>query len=293
MSDKVLNTVNSGDLFNGKVKDRLLSYAERVGKNMCPLSNPIALSKAIDMNGFVLNTNGICLLRHIRHNSGPYNDRGQGWIASEYKMQLVRKAVEDQAKMQIPFEAFYDSSSGIEGIHFDFDKLLNFILVLYEIDLEKFSKENPVQIAYTLDGADLTQNQTHLTCGIKIVDPRAINPESKLPIGIEGSHKIQSRENCHVFYSVLAKDKKDSYKNICKPFFDFITKCRNDPRIKIVSPQDMSSMWKSVGQGGAAKVSEHFCLYCSCTSTDISKPRLFKCSKCEEKKQSLLPLQCW
>jgi hypothetical protein len=84
------------------------------------------------------------------------------------------------------------------------------------------------------------------------------------------------------FYSVLAKDKKETYNTLCRSFFDFIDKCRQDPRLCIVAPQDLSSMWKSTKRGGAAKVSEHFCSYCSCTSSVIDQPRLTKCLKCQE-----------
>jgi hypothetical protein len=51
-----------------------------------------------------------------------------------------------------------------------------------------------VCFAITLDGAELSRNVGHVTAGVKMIDPRAIDPRTKLPIGVLGGAKIQSRE---------------------------------------------------------------------------------------------------
>jgi hypothetical protein len=47
--------------------------------------------------------------------------------------------------------------------------------------------EPPVEFSITLDGADLSRDISHITAGIKINDPRAIDPKSRIPIGMDNS----------------------------------------------------------------------------------------------------------
>jgi hypothetical protein len=59
------------------------------------------------------------------------------------------------------------------------------------------------------------------TAGIKINDPHAKDPVSKIPIGYEDLHKIQSCELCWPFKIIIAKDTKALYANHFSDFFDF------------------------------------------------------------------------
>jgi hypothetical protein len=165
IADKVFYAIRQDNFLNGNMKDLLTSYAERVGRKMCPLTNPVAIAKAVDMNGFTINQRALMILRRIRQEDGEFIESGQGWIASERKVNKIWREVERQATELVPFDAFFDEEGGIEGIQFDYQKLFDFLMKIYETPLENFTAENPLQVAYTLDGADLTRNTSHLTCG--------------------------------------------------------------------------------------------------------------------------------
>jgi hypothetical protein len=110
------------------MKEKMLSYAERVGRKMCPLTNPVAIAKAVDMNGFTINQRALMILRRIRQEDGDFDNSGQGWVASERQVNKVWREVERQAIETIPFNAFFEEDEGIEGIQFDYQKLFDFLM---------------------------------------------------------------------------------------------------------------------------------------------------------------------
>jgi hypothetical protein len=180
--------------------------------------------------------------------------------------------------------------SCIDGVQFDFKKLLEFVLEIYGLDVLA-KTTGGVCLAITLDGADLSRNVNHVTAGIKIFDPRAIDPVSKVPIGVVDSTKIQSRELCIPFKIVLAKDSKTLYETHIRDFFDFFKElndgdCHGFKQFKKSSPQDGSSFWKSLERGGACKVAIDFCHACACKSRQCSVPWDVPCSKCAEKNRA-------
>ena len=82
-------------------------------------------------------------------------------------------------------------------------------------------EEGNVKIAITHDGADLSRNVQHITCGIEILDPRAINPITGIPIGLEGK---QSWDLCFPCNILLTRDLKTLYKTHFKDFFAWAKK---------------------------------------------------------------------
>ena len=102
----------------------------------------------------------------------------------------IQKIVHDEMEKLCPYVMI--TEDGIDGVKIDYSKLLDFILKIFHLDLITREK-GKVKIAITLDGADLSRNVQHMTCGIKTVDPRAVNPLTGIPIGLEG---VQSREFC-------------------------------------------------------------------------------------------------
>jgi hypothetical protein len=80
------------------------------------------------------------------------------------------KAVEAAAKIDIPFSpiegvAAEDGENGIDGIVFDFGKLLSFLLKLYKLDEpHRDLTQPPLEFSITLDGADLPPNMLHGNC---------------------------------------------------------------------------------------------------------------------------------
>lgn len=70
------------------------------------------------------------------------------------------------------------------------------------------SNAKPALIAETLDGAQLTHHLGHATGGFKIVDPRAMDPITGLPLCL-----MQSRDLCFPFQITFGRDCKDLHKD--------------------------------------------------------------------------------
>jgi hypothetical protein len=120
--------------------------------------------------------------------------------------------------------------------------------------LDAIAKDNNqprIQLAGTLDGMEMSHQVCVVTAGIKILDPRDIDPVCHLPIGMEGSKKVQSCELCFPFMFVLSRATKTLYHEQFKEFVNFWGWIRP---IEVFSPQDMSSTWKALGLGGGCKV---------------------------------------
>jgi len=90
--------------------------------------------------------------------------------------------------------------------------MLKFILKMHRLD--KIAVDSAIEIYATLNGAKFTNHMSHVTCGLKIVDIRAIDPNTNQLL-----LNFQSRDLSFVFESHLMKDTKESYKHF-KTFFD-------------------------------------------------------------------------
>lgn len=93
---------------------------------------------------------------------------------------------------------------------------------------------------------------------------------------------MQSRNYCLILKTLLGKDSKASYREFTD-VFKFFEKVMAEglpadeigPRIMpiiIWSPQDLSSIWKSLNTGGGARKSgdRHCCHLCPCTGNKIT-----------------------
>jgi hypothetical protein len=244
-----------------------------------PFLNPVELAKLMDLNGAVLNLGGLHLLRAVKVEVRQTEEGGSTWITSSYQIKKAMKHLEMKADGILPFRQLDDCSMSeadwhywdpqaatryesdepviiYDGFEFNFLKKILLILKLYKLDkIAMDDTQAPVNIGITLDGADLSHNYMHVTCGIKIVDPRAIDLQTGLPIGVDRSTAIQSRHHCHAFKFVLAKDSQQLYDDHFKSFFLFfqlleegtIIGANYGPgRIYVSSPQDVSSFWKTL-----------------------------------------------
>jgi hypothetical protein len=263
-----------------------------------PYKDGMEVCRVLDMGSGQLNLSGLEMLRKgIEGDENGKVKYGGGWLSSKYFLQKAQKKVNEAAKLEIPFiEIPTPDLDGIvfkEGID-DFSKLLMFLLEMFKLDgIARDPTQPPVQIAATLDGADISRNVSHVTAGIKILDPRAIDPISHLPIGMDGSKKVQSRELCFPFKMILTRDTKSLYQEHFKDFFDFFGRLRDEGLpthgirpMMVSSPQDMSSIWKAIGRGGGCKNKTFFCYCCAATSKDSAKPRKIQCQSCIEKGRS-------
>jgi hypothetical protein len=167
-------------------------------------------------------------------------------------------------------------------------------MIICVFGLDKYaatgSGHRPVMIAHTLDGAMLTSHLGHhVTAAIKIVDPRACDPVSGIPIGIAGL--FQSRELCFPIQIVFGKDCKNLY-TYCFGLFHgkfngglvmppAIDGCPELSNFQVISPQDMSSIWKTTGLGQGCYNKKQFCYCCMCTNEFISVCKKTGDSRCD------------
>jgi hypothetical protein len=282
------------EIYGGECGTYLLDKARRLVNAENPYTCAEEIAKVMDLNAGVLNISAYELLREgVEGDEDGKIHYGGGILASKYYVKKAMREIEDAAAEVLPYSLV--NYEGIDGIVFEYDKMLDYILKMFQLDgIAKDGNAPKVQIAITLDGADLSRNITHVTAGIKIIDPRAIDPRSGLPIGMVGSTKVQSRELCFVFKIVLAKDNKNLYNTMFNDFFDwFKTVALNgfgeyQNGFSVTSPQDESSFWKSLKRGGAAKVKTYFCRCCACTSDNIERPRqgALRCGKCLDEGRS-------
>jgi hypothetical protein len=136
---------------------------------------PWKILKAMDLapRG-ALNYSGLEVLRSVE-GLGWYE---QGLLPARSTIQKQARRLYEVGQTVIPIEAV-ECRFG-EMYQFDFEKKLR--LILKTFGLEQIASESGVEICVTLDGAELCDYLSHLTAGVKIVDKRAIDPRTKLPL---------------------------------------------------------------------------------------------------------------
>jgi hypothetical protein len=265
-----------GSFLTGKVlKEITTTYARR------NVFLPWKVLRSIDLaiNGGI-NFTGVEALRKVE-DLGSYE---RGFLPSRAMIQLCAKQLHELGQHLIPFSKV-DCQLG-EMYQFDYEKMVRFLLLHFS--LHEYAKRGSVELCITLDGAELTKDLCHLTFGVKITDPRAIDPRDGTPLacqedGMYGHlFKVQSRNYCFVMKTLLGKDSKAAYREF-SDVFKFFEKVMveglpeniNGPRIMAItvwSPQDLSSIWKSLNTGGGARKSgdRHWCHLCPCTGNKIA-----------------------
>ena len=148
----------------------------------------------------------------------------------------------------------------------------------------------PVQLTYTMDGAQLTNDLGPFTGRNKVVEPRAIDPLTGIPLAVSG--KFQSRDLSFVAQLAFVKDYKKNYQDC---FHDFLTTFNKgglviegtarDPELsnfEISSCQDLSSGWKATTPGGGSSSTNFFCPQCMVSRTTMTnfKTDNHRCSLC-------------
>ena len=90
------------------------------------------------------------------------------------------------------------------------------------------AEKDSVVVSITLDGAELCYGLCHLRAGIKVTDPRAVDPSDGAPLSYlsDGMGRVtstQSHNYCFVVKSMLGKDSKEAYHE----FSDFFLSLRD------------------------------------------------------------------
>jgi hypothetical protein len=274
MMDIILNE----NLFDGSAKSEVFNVYDAYRTQHCPLTNGALIAEAMDLNDYKVNHEALHVLRRISNNDGM-----NGWIASHRSVTNAMNNVNELTNEIIPYELI----PGVDGVKFHYEKLLIYCLKIFNLyDIAK--TDGNILLAITLDQADISTNICHVTAGVKFIDKRGHDPITGLPIGSTNSLSPQSRDVCVPFKMILIKDSKEVYETYFRDFFEYFTNLEKNPPdglkpFIVVSPQDMSSHWKTVLKGGAAKRDNYFCHCCKCDSKSIIKPRDSICKTCEKK----------
>jgi hypothetical protein len=259
-------------------------YKKHVAVRHRNIFSPWKILRAIDLSiGGCLNYNGVEVLRSVEG----LERYERGILPSRSSIQRCAYELHTLGQLHIPFEK-KECALG-ECFAYDYEKLVRFLLQSFS--LYDVAQRETVELCITLDGAELCDGIQHLTAGVKITDKRAIDPKDGAPLSISDGvlgriFKVQSRNYCFAMKSLLGKDCKSAYKEF-SDFFLFFERLKKyglpesdlGPAIlpmDIWSPQDLSSIWKSLNTGSGAKKngSNHFCHLCACTGSTIAKYRV-------------------
>ena len=258
-----VNTFKASELASILKKESFLSGL--TGRHMLKeISSPFTAEgvlRAIDLSGSTLNYKGYELLRSIEWLKKERHSKSI--LPSVKQLKSVATEVNTVAQDVIPFRTYIGENT--DAIVFDYEKLLWNILCVHGLR-DEISKRN-VEVAISIDGANLSKRLSHMTAGIKLIDKYAKDPLTGNYLvnysidefggtTLEGG--FQSRENCFPFLILIAKDSSTIYKNehIVR-FFNFFQQVkssgiRGSIPLNISSPQDMSSIQKAVGKGGGS-----------------------------------------
>jgi hypothetical protein len=135
---------------------------------------------------------------------------------------------------------------------------------------------NPVIVAVTFDGGEISRFFSHVTSGFKQVDHHCIDPKNGTALFSKtGIENVQSHVHCFPIKVCFAKDTKQLYRLEFGDFFAFLKEYELEKggEVKFVFPQDMSSIWKNTRRGGMAKVKSFPCYCCTVTSDTLASPQ--------------------
>jgi hypothetical protein len=118
-------------------------------------------------------------------------------------------------------------------------------------------------------------------------DKHAIDPETELPIGTEKSAPLQSAKLCMGQKFILHRDSKNAYETFFFDWFDWATEIqKNGPQglqpIVLINGQDLSSLQKAIGRGGAVKRIKKICAFCVARSSTLAD-KIPACKQCKDK----------
>jgi hypothetical protein len=253
---------------------------------------PYKIQRTIDTQP----TGGLNLgcIESIRKGVEELQKREQGFIPSCQTVARVAKALERHAVDEYGFTI--NEAATIHGPVYSFDAYNIIRQVCKAFQLEEYaitgSGQPPVQLTYTMDGAQLTNELGHVTGGIKVVDPRAVDPLTGIPLSVTG--KFQSRDLSFVCQLAFVKDSKATYKDCFEEFLTtfnqqsiVIPATATEPELsnfEVSSCQDLSSGWKTTQLGGGCHTTNYFCPQCMVSrhTMTLSKVGADRCNMCVE-----------
>jgi len=200
----------------------------------------------------------------------------RGLLYSRHKLTSLCRQLESHGAELLPFTV------SDNAVKFDVRTATQFILNSHGLWNKVLNKEH-VQLAATVDGGDLSWNITQVSAGLKMVDPRALDPINGTPLfGNTGYDKVQSKHHCYPLYVIIGKDNKELYKTHLSKFFDDVNalEVEHVEGLQVAQCHDMCSLHKSLGVGGGMKVNILACYCCNRHRDDLAKPMDVRCEFC-------------
>lgn len=271
----VLDLVVSGELFGEEASKKATTKFVRKEVRKTFTAWRLCMAKDTAHQG-CLNLQGIEAVRRVEE----LEEREQGMIPS--KSSVWREGDELLRKVGYPlFKIKHRDTELGEVVELDFECVFRFALETK--GMTELAQRESVEMAFSVDAAELSSGTSHIFAALKLVDLRSRNRNGELMFvkEIDGEVQytnIQSNKNVFIMMMVYAKDKKKTYRHFFNNWFDFINKIkleglpyRNERNkaikpIKVRIPQDTSSLQKALNLGGACKACNMFCHMCGCQS---------------------------
>ena len=183
----------------------------------------------------------------------------------------------------IPIGRNEDPRVKVIGEHISVSKPEAFMLVLTWLNLLEKAKREPILVACSSDGAQLTRKRVHTSIGYKFLDHEAKHPKTGELLFVEKEEWDEATQqvrrtyrdcqNCDWYLvtdMVSAQESSKVYNLVFQNFFAFtdsLSKGLSPFRpVDIVYNGDMSAIQKITGRGGPCKNANGFCHCCGCHS---------------------------
>ncbi len=169
----------------------------------------------------------------------------KGLFYNRMELSRLSRLLEQHGESILPFELTSNA------IKFDLRAAVKFLLQKYGLWDLVAEKEN-VLVAATVDGGELAWKLTQVSAGIKICDPRAIDPlTGRLLFGESGHDNLQSQSHCYPLHVQIAKDNSEFYNRQLSGFFEVLNNMEDEYVGGLTFSQgaDMCSLQKTVCRG--------------------------------------------
>jgi hypothetical protein len=219
---------------------------------------------------------GLNVIRKIEFYGDEKTKYRRGIISERSKLSRIARDLENYGKDFLPYTLTKTS------VQFDIEKCTTYLLKKFQLWDHVMAKEDGI-LAATVDGGQLAWKITQISAGLKIIDPRSINPRTgELLFGESGADNIQSSIHCFPLYVHIAKDNKDFYNTHLTGFFSSFNRMEDEHigGLRLAYPADMCSQVKTVRSGGAMKLSNYACYCCGVHKHDLAKPNEVLCEDC-------------
>ena len=187
---------------------------------------------------------GYEVIRRIEFSNEESDKYMRGLFKSRQELSRLSRKLEEHGAQFLPYSITENSVS------FDVYAAVRFILEKFGL-WSYVENEDLVTVAATVDGGDLAWKLTQVSGGIKICDPKAINPlTGEKLFGECGTKCVQSRYVCFPLKVHIAKD-NGNYDKHLSVFFHDLESLEDDYIYGLQFSQgaDMSSLQKTLKRG--------------------------------------------